>query len=43
MSSPLIRLVKMLLLWAELYSKYWNLLVGLKYGLMSRMLEVACL
>ena len=39
-SSPLIRLLNMFLGWAELYSKYWNLLVGLKNGFMSSTSEV---
>ena len=40
MSSPLVRLAKVPMGWAELYSKYWNLLVLLKNGAMSNMREV---
>lgn len=43
MSSPLTRLVKMFFGWAELYSRYWNLFVSLKNGLISRIPEVSCL
>ena len=43
MSSPLVRLAKVPLGWAELYSRYWNLLVALKNGAVSSMREVACL
>ena len=42
-SSPLTRLEKMFLGWAELYSRYWNLFVGLKKGLKSSMREDVCL
>ena len=42
-SSPLTRLAKVPLGWEELYSKYWNLFVCLKYGFKSKMREVACL
>lgn len=38
-SSPLARLAKVFFGWAELYSRYWNLFVGLKYGLMSSIRE----
>ena len=38
-SSPLARLVNVPLGWAELYSKYCSLLVGLKNGLISSMWE----
>ena len=42
-SSPLVRLVKIPFGWAELNSKYWNLLVFLKNGFMSGLREVSCL
>ncbi len=35
MSSPLMRLLKVLRGCAELYSRYWNLLVVLKNGFVS--------
>ena len=42
-SSPLARLAKVPFGWAELYCRYCSLLVGLKKGFTSNMLDVACL
>ena len=42
-SSPLTRLENVPFGWAELYCKYWNLLVALKNGFISSMREDVCL